>query len=233
MAPRGPVFSTALRLPVLFAWESPVYHGVQPVVRDDEVEVAAMRAFRFPNIPTVLAVLLVASAVLAGEPPRVFTGTAVVNAPHGTRRMGVTLVANRLTTLAQAQYLKKVLANGGQGALLAALRGRNDGQLRLGGLVDNVALVVVEPTDDGFAYFFLTPRTIRIDESTFGSDSMDYPFGIAKIEVDSFGNARGELHVAAALHVDPDGQVFIEDYDGIDGHFEDLRATDSGSASKW
>ena len=192
-----------------------------------------MRAHRLLVIVTLAVLGATASLVRAEEPPRVFTGTAVVNAPHGTRRMGLTLVANRLTTLEQAQYLKKVLADGGQGALLAALRGRNDGQLRLGGLVYNVALVVVEPTGNGYTYFFLTPRTIRVDESTFGSESMDYPFGIAKIEVDGFGNAQGDLHVAAALHMDADGNVFIEDYDGTDGHFEDLRATDSGSASKW
>lgn len=192
-----------------------------------------MRAFLFPNIPAVLAVLLLVSAVLAGEPPRVFSGTAVVNAPHGTRRMALTLVANRLTAVEQAQYLKEILASGGQGALLAALRGRNDGQLRLGALSFKIALVVVEPAEDGHAYFFLTPRTIRIDESTFGSESMDYPFGVAKIEVDGFGRGEGELHVAAALHMDADGKLFIEDYDGVDGHFEDLRATDSGSASRW
>ena len=192
-----------------------------------------MNVNRYLIVP-VLAVLLVSAALArAGEPPRVFTGTAVVNAPHGTRRMGLTLVANRLTTLEQARYLKKVLADGGQGALLAALRGRNDGRLRLGGLTFNVALVVVEPAGKGYTYFFLTPRAIRVDESTFGAESMDYPFGIARIEVDGFGHAEGELHVAAALHMDADGHLLIEDHDGIDGHFEDLRATCSGSASKW
>ncbi len=190
---------------------------------------------RFSRLTTLaaLAVLVVASAALAGKPPRVLTGTAVVNAPHGTRRMGVTLVANHLTTVEQAKYLGEILANGGQGALLAALRGRNDGQLRLGGLSFSVALVVIEPTDHGYRYLFVTPRTIHVNESTFREDSMDFPFGVAVIEVNGFGNGEGELHVAAALHMDVDHHLVIEDYNGIDGHFEDLRATDSGSVSTW
>ena len=92
---------------------------------------------------------------------------------------------------------------------------------------------VVEPTDGGYRYLFVTLRTIRTDESTFGSRSMDFPFGVARIRVDGFGRGEGDLHVAAALHMDQDGHLIIEDYQGADGHFEDLRATDSGSASKW
>ncbi len=192
-----------------------------------------MRVSRWPTALTATAILLAASSAFAGKPPRVFSGTAVVNAAHGTRRLPLTLVANRFTTVEEAQHLGEVLARGGQGALLATLRGRSDGQIRLGGLVLPVALVVVEATDDGYRYIFLTPRTIQIDESTFGSESLDFPFGIAKIEVDGFGRGEGELHVAAALHMDADGNLMIEDYDGTDGYFEDLRATDSGSASKW
>ncbi|NOZ95691.1 MAG: hypothetical protein GXP47_13280 [Acidobacteria bacterium] len=192
-----------------------------------------MKRSRSIIISTVCTVLVVASIALAGGPPRVLSGTAVVNAPHGTRRMGVTLVANRLTSVEQAKYLGDILAKGGQGALLAALQGRNDGQLRLGGLTFSVALVVIEPTDDGYRYLFVTPRTIHVNESTFGEGSMDFPFGVAMIEVNGFGRGEGDLHVAAALHMDTSHHLVIEDYDGIDGHFEDLRATDSGSVSTW
>ena len=161
--------------------------------------------------------------VFADEPGREFTATAVVEGSQGTRRMLVTLVANRFTSVEQAQHLADILEQGGQGALLSALTGRTDGQLRLGALQMPVALVVAEPLRKGYRYLFLTPRRIKVEETTFGEDSLDYPFGIAVFEVDGFGRGEGRLHVAAALRIDADGHIEVEDYDGADGRFEDLR----------
>jgi hypothetical protein len=136
--------------------------------------------------------------------------------------MPVTLIANRFTSPDEARTLAEVLAEGGQGALLSALTGRNDGQLRLGALSLPVALVVAEPIGDGFRYVFLTPRRIKVEETTFGEESLDYPFGITAFEVDGFGRGSGRLHVAAALSTDSDGRVDVEDLDGADGTIEDL-----------
>lgn len=164
------------------------------------------------------------SAVVADEPGRQFTATAVVTNSMGTRSMPMTLVANRFTSVEQAQHLAQVLEQGGQGALLAALTGRSDGQIMMGALQMPVALVVAEETDDGYRYVFLTPRRIRVEETTLGEDSLDYPFGVAVFEVDDFGDGDGRLHVAAALSIDADGHVEIDDYDGADGRLEDVRA---------
>jgi hypothetical protein len=56
-----------------------------------------------------------------------------------------------------------------------------------------------------------------------GEDSLDYPFGIAVFEVDRFGRGEGRIHVAAALSIDPDGHIEIEDYDGADGTIERIK----------
>ncbi len=163
----------------------------------------------------------------ADEPGRKFTATAVVNGSQGTRQMPVTLVANRFTSVEEAKHLAQVLEQGGQGALLSALSGRSDGQLQLGALQMPVALVVAEPQDDGFRYLFLTARRIRVEETTFGEESLNYPFGIAVFDVDGFGDGQGRLHIEAALRIDADGHVEVDDYNGADGSLEDVQQVEN------
>jgi len=182
-----------------------------------------MKSICVSALITLLAIVASVLPVSADDPGREFTATAVVNGPQGTRRMPMAFVANRFTSVEQAQHLADVLEQGGQGALLSALTGRADGQLRLGALSMPVALVVAEPLGKGYRYLFLTPRRIRVEETTFGEDSLDYPFGIAEFETDTFGRGEGSLHVAAALRIDADGHIEIEDYDGADGSFENLQ----------
>ena len=173
----------------------------------------------------VLSIVLIATAASAAEPPgREFTGTAVVDTPQGTRSMPLTLVANQYSTVAEIQDLGTLLATGGQSAVLGAIRHRNDGQLRLGAEVRPITVVAAEETGSGHRILFLTARRIQVDEKQLGKESLEYPFGIAVIEIDSFsGRGEGALHVAAALSIDDYGHIEIDDYDGRDGHFKDLR----------
>ena len=178
--------------------------------------------------PVALLVPLILVAAVwpaaAEDPGREFTGTAVVNSTEGTRSMPLTLAVNRYATLDEIRQLDEVLATGGQSALLGAIRYRDDGQLRLGADVRPIALVAAEETGDGHRIVFLTARRISVDEKQLGKDSLEYPFGVAIIEVDGFsGLAEGSLHVEAALSIDADGHIEIDDYDGQDGHFRDLR----------
>jgi hypothetical protein len=141
--------------------------------------------------------------------------------------MPMTLVANRFTSVEESKHLGEVLEQGGQGALKAALSGRSDGQIMLGALQMPVALVVVEEQDRGYRYLFLTPRAIKVEETTLGEASLDYPFGIAVFEVDDFGDGDGRLHVEAALSIDADGHIKIDDYDGADGRLDDVSLLES------
>jgi len=183
-----------------------------------------MNTIRIVVVTVILAVSFIAPSSAADGPGREFTGTAVVDGPNGTRSMPVTLVANRYSTVAEVQKLAEVLTNGGQSAVLGAIRYRNDGELRLGAEVRPISLVAAEETSDGHRILFLTGRRIDISEQQLGKDSLDYPFGIAIIEIDSFsGLGEGALHAGAALIIDADGHIEIDDYDGRDGHFRDLR----------
>ena len=141
----------------------------------------------------------------------------------GGNRMLVNLVADRFTSVEEAQSLAGLLERGGQQALLSALRGRSDGRIRMGALEMPVALVVVEEQGREYRYLFLTPRKINFHEKEFGEESLNYPFGIVVFEVDRFGRGEGNLHLAAALSIGADGHVEIEDYNGADGRIERIK----------
>jgi hypothetical protein len=180
---------------------------------------------------TVSACLIMASTLvpvmtgpaLAGEPGREFNATAIVDTPQGSRRMPLTLVVSRFTPLEEAQGLRAVLAEGGQSALLGALRGRADGRLRLGGMEQNLSLVVVEPEGDGLRYTVVTGRRIDVSERDLGRESLDYPFGVATFVVGDFGRGEGRIWPAAALRIDAEGQVEVEQYRVDPGRIVDVR----------
>lgn len=172
----------------------------------------------------VLAFCVALPVVAAADGPgREFSAEGVGEFRGGGNRINLTFVADRFTSVEEAQQLAGVLESGGQGALLAALKGRWDGRIRFGALEMWVALVVAEPAGRGWRYLFLTPRRIEIHERELGEVSLDYPFGIALFEVDRFGRGEGTLHVAAALSIDAEGRVEVEDYDGADGRIEKVR----------
>ena len=173
----------------------------------------------------VAALFLFALPAFADGPGREFSAEAVVNSREGRNRMQVTFIINRYTPVEELQNLAGVLENGGQFGLLSVLKGRRDGQLRLGALNMPIALVVAEEQGRGYRYLFLTPRRIQVDEEMLGEESLNYPFGIAEFEVDRFGRGEGRLHVAAALSIDADGYVEIEDYDGVDGTIDRIKQT--------
>jgi len=171
----------------------------------------------------VASLFLITLPAIAYEPGREFSAEAVVNTREGRNRMQVTFIINRYTPVEELQNLAGVLENSGQFGLLSVLKGRRDGQLRMGAINSPIALVVVEEKGRDYRYLFLTPRRIQVDEEMLGKESLDYPFGIAEFEVDRFGRGEGRLHVAAALRIDADGHVEIDDYDGVDGTIERIK----------
>ena len=175
------------------------------------------------RIICVAALFLFALPAFADGPGREFSAEAVVNSREGRNRMLVTFVVQRFTSVEELQNLAGVLENGGQFGLLSVLKGRRDGQLRLGAMNMPIALVVAEEQSRGYRYLFLTPRRIQVEEEMLGEESLNYPFGIAEFEVDRFGRGEGRIHVAAALSIDAAGYVEIEDYDGVDGTIERIK----------
>jgi len=173
----------------------------------------------------VLSTLAIAVSAIATDPPgREFTAQATMTTSQGTSHMPVTLIVARFTSVEDSQRYQDLLATGGQGALLSALRGRSDGRLRLGALEMPLGLVMAEPLDRGYRYVFVTTRRIQVEEVNESLDSLDYPFGVAVFEMDDFGRGDGQVYPQAAISVDPSDQsIEIEEYRGEPGKLSNIK----------
>jgi hypothetical protein len=153
-----------------------------------------------------------------------FSAMAAVNTASGTRSMAFDVVVTNPRSLADVQPLKKVLAQGGQQALLNAIRGGGQGQIKLGALVYPVDLVVAEKIDAGWRYFIVTARPIRTGEAEQdGGESLNYPFAVFGFDATDWGSGDGVIYTRAALSVDDDGHVHVAQYDGDPGQLTDIR----------
>ena len=155
----------------------------------------------------------------AGE----FTATARVETPSGSRTMGLQIFVQRPMSVEEAQPLKKVLAEGGQQALLAAIRGSNRGHFRFGAMDYPIDLVVAQETRDGFKYIIVTGRAFKYEEVQEGRESLEHPFSVLIFEVPSFGFGQGEVYTKAAIQVEDDGWVRVYEYGKDPGTLKDVK----------
>jgi hypothetical protein len=174
-----------------------------------------------------LALLSLIPAFAAAADKKVtgeFTATASIGTPSGTRSMAFDVVVVSPRSLAEVQPLKKVLEDGGQQALVNAIRGSGQGQIKLGALVYPVDLVMAEKIDDGWRYFVITARPIKYNEADEdGGASLDYPFAVFGFDSTDFSSGDGFIYTKAALSVDPDGHIQVAQYDGEPGTLSDIR----------
>jgi hypothetical protein len=172
------------------------------------------------------ATLALASAVFADDPKATgeFSATASIGTPSGTRSMAFDVVVSNPRGLAEMAPLKKVLEDGGQQALVNAIRGGGQGQIKLGALVYPADLVMVEKIEDGWRYFIVTTRPIKYTEAEEdGGASLNYPFAVFGFDSTDFSTGDGVIYTRAALSIDPDGHVQVSQYDGDPGTLSDVR----------
>ena len=175
--------------------------------------------------------LLAASLLLASASPAAdskaageFSATASIGTPSGTRSMAFDVVVTNPRSLGEMAPLKKVLEDGGQQALVNAIRGSGQGQIKLGALVYPCDLVMVEKIEDGWRYFVVTTRPIKYTESEEdGGASLNYPFAVFGFDSTDFSTGDGVIYTKAALSIDPDGHVQVSQYDGDPGTLSDIR----------
>jgi len=177
------------------------------------------------RLAAVLGVLWVALPALAKDkkPQGEFTAMAQVDTPSGWRSMGVQGAIQRPITVQEAEPLKKLLAEGGQQALLNAIKGGNRGYFRLGAVDYPIDLVVAKETRDGFKYVVVTARSLQYEEVQEGRASLEHPFTVAIFDVPEFGSGSGELYTKAALSVEADGWVNVVQYGGRPGTLKDVK----------
>jgi hypothetical protein len=157
---------------------------------------------------------------LAGE----FSATARVDTRQGTRSMAFNVVVSSPMTAREAAPLKKVLEDGGQQALLNAIRGAGRGSIKLGALTYPLDLVVASPVDGGYEYVVVTGRSVKIEQSAEEQAAVaDYPFGVFIIHVPEMGTGDGQIYTQAALLVDAEGRVHAQPREGASGTLDDVR----------
>ncbi len=177
------------------------------------------------KIPATLLLVLAALPAAANDTPRggEFSATASVNTKQGTRSMSFNVVVSNPMSREEAQPLKKVLEEGGQQALLNAIRGAQRGRIRLGGFEYPIDLVVAEKVQDGERYSVVTARSLKYEEVQEGRASLNHPFTVIVFDVPEFGKGDGRIYTQAALSVDGEGHVKAEQYEGQPGTLKDVK----------
>ena len=146
-----------------------------------------------------------------------------MSSSQGTRSLGFDVVVTNPLSIEQAQPLKKILAEGGQLALMNTIRGAGRGRIRLGGLEYPIDLVVAEKIKDAERYVVVTARPLKFEEVQEGRPSLDHPFTVMVFDVPSFGKGEGHIFTKAALYVDDDGHVRAEQYEHDPGTLKDVK----------
>ena len=168
-------------------------------------------------------VLTLAGIAAAAGPAGEFTAVARVETADGTRSMPCTIAVTRPIPYAEVAPLRNVLEQGGQQAVLAAIRGESRGTLSLGGIEYPLNLVIYEPKGRGFRYVVVASRPIRYEESERQDSSLDYPFTVIVFEEPEVGLGEGQLCPRAALEIDGEGHVRAVAYKERMGVLKDIR----------
>jgi len=163
------------------------------------------------------------AAAAATGPAGEFTAVARVETAGGTRSMPCTIIVSRPVPYPEVAPLRNLLEQGGQQAVLAAIRGGSRGTLSLGGIEYPLDLVIFEPKGKGFRYVVVTSRPIRWEESEQGESSLDYPFSVVVFEEPEVGLGEGQVCPRAALAIDDEGHVRAVPYRERMGVLKEIR----------
>ena len=192
----------------------------------DSATTRSIRGLIVPGLLLLVAGAVPRAAIAAEDPPAApqsFTAMAEFSDPGaGTREIQVGIVIDRVIPQTEAEKLKGVLAQGGQGALQSAIQNRVSGRLILGVVKYPLNVITTTPSGDGYRYAVVTVRPIKIYERDTNQASVEYPFAVLVFEVDRSGRGDGTLYRTAALHVDASGQVEVEEFHGGSGRLTDI-----------
>lgn len=149
-------------------------------------------------------ILILTAGLAFGQKPTTFTGTAVIYGSGfntNTITKTFTLDVSGRTSKEDAERYLTTLQNGGQDALLDAIRKNDLGRFSLGGsLGRQLNAVVVDQHDGKTRVRAVFERWIGFGELRYGYRSIDYPFGYVEILIDpATGKGSGTIIPAAQI----------------------------------
>jgi hypothetical protein len=147
----------------------------------------------------------------------VYTGTIYgVGGRLGGVSRSFTLSIDDYTSSAEASRAINALAEGGQDALLTAIRGRRLGYFSLGSqLGRDINFVSATSTPDGGRHItILFERWMNLFEVRYGTRSENYPFSYLELTLDRTGRGEGTFIPAARVNFNSkdSDQIDIESF---------------------
>jgi hypothetical protein len=135
----------------------------------------------------------------------------------------------------QARQYLNILRDDGQREALDAIRDNDLGSFSVGNNLGRRLNVVRESTVDGQRRIFIVfERWTQFAEQRFGTRSLDYPFGVIELYIDSrTGRGEGTYIAAARIRFDNDSKtnqqtVEIENFATYPARLTNVRLTSSG-----
>jgi hypothetical protein len=166
------------------------------------------------KLSTLFFAILFFSIGVAAQPRETYTGTMVgVGGRLGGVSRSFTLTLESRTSDAEASRDVAILAEGGQDALLDAVRDKKLGRFSLGGQLSrdlNFVNETVLPNGDR-KITILFERWMDLYELRSGARSTDYPFSHLELIIDSSGRGKGAFIPAARIRFNHN-QVEVENF---------------------
>jgi len=168
-----------------------------------------------------LAIVYVLSIAVTANAQETFTGTVVrygSGAYTGLRTAHFTLTINSQTPNDDAQRFLASLKDGGQDALMNAVKGEDLGRFSLDqGLARTINAVREVNSGGKRKIYAIFERWEHFAEVRGGYRSLDYPFGYLELTIDpATGKGSGRYFAAAKIHWKTDNDkgsnIEIEDY---------------------
>ena len=127
----------------------------------------------------------------------------------------VDISITRWSTDAERERLRGILVEHGQDKLLKALQDLpRVGTIKTpNSLAYSLQYAQRIPAEDGGERIVLvTDRDISFWEAVNQTRTLEYPFTVIELRLDSRGRGEGKMTVATKLSVDRDGQIVLENY---------------------
>lgn len=171
----------------------------------------------------LLCILVLAVALARRLPDReshadaargeVYTGTVAGIGPSpALSHRQFTLRLEGATSDEEQQHDAEALRSGGQGALLAEVRGRRLGSFQIAGQPgSDVRVAHIRHTEQGLRLTLLFESDPRAFASRVGSRAEDYPFAYVELYMSGEGKCEGMLVLAARVGY-TDGEAALEDF---------------------
>lgn len=173
-----------------------------------------MRRLKFLAVAGALMFTFAANGLAQSAASETYTGTMVgIGGRRNVTRTFTLTITGRSPDSEVTRYVA-ILAEGGQDALLKAMRDGNLGRFSLGGELGRQLNVVVETAQSNGdrKLMILFERWMNIYELRYGTRSVDYPFSYIELIVDRNGRGEGAFIPAARIRFNNRNEIEVENF---------------------